>query len=158
MPLEKRRTAESSRGRTGRDKEERLFLAYSRIRTADVRVTAANGRARRLPGTLQDFLTQLNEELESGKPVTIFEIGADLTTADAARMLAVSRQFLVNLLEAGAIPFHRVGTHRRVYARDVLSFKAKRDHARRKTLDNLARAEMSEGLYDRVPLNEGRAR
>lgn len=158
MPLQKRRTAASSRGHAAPGMEERLFDAYTRIRTAQVRVTAPNGRVRRLPGTLHAFLTQLNQDLDSGKPVTIFEADAELTTAEAAGMLAVSRQFLVNLLEVGAIPFHRVGTHRRVYARDLLSFKAKRDQASRKMLDKLAQVEMSEGLYDRVPLNEGRSR
>jgi excisionase family DNA binding protein len=36
----------------------------------------------------------------------------------AVAMLAVSRQFLVNLLEKGEIPYHMVGTHRRIYALD----------------------------------------
>ncbi len=45
-----------------------------------------------------------------------------------------------------------VGTHRRLYARDVLAFKGRRDSARRKTLDDLARTEFQQGTYDRVPL------
>jgi len=73
-------------------------------------------------------------------------------------MLSVSRQFLVQLLEQNQIPFHMVGTHRRVYARDLLAFKAKRDSARRKTLDDLARTEMENGLYDLVPLNDPHTR
>jgi excisionase family DNA binding protein len=66
-------------------------------------------------------------------------------------MLGMSRQFLVRLLEKGEIPFHMVGTHRRMYARDVLAYRAKRDLSRRKILDDLARAEYEEGLYDQVP-------
>jgi excisionase family DNA binding protein len=138
--------------------ESQIFDAYTKIRTSEVRVSAPNGQVRKLPESLHAFLAQLSEDLETGKPVTIFEVNADLTTAEAARTLAVSRQFLVNLLEEGVIPFHMVGTHRRVYARDVLSFKTKRDQMRRKTLDDLVRAELHEGLYDRVPLNESRTR
>jgi hypothetical protein len=44
-----------------------------------------------------------------------------------------------------------IGTHRRLYARDVLAYKSKRDNARRKTLDDLSRAEYDEGIYDRLP-------
>jgi len=71
-------------------------------------------------------------DLKAGKPVTILTDAADLTTVEAAKMLAVSRQFLVQLLEQHEMPFHMVGTHRRVYARDVMAFKAKRDSARRR--------------------------
>jgi hypothetical protein len=44
-----------------------------------------------------------------------------------------------------------VGTHRRLYARDVLAYKAKRDTSRSKTLDDLARKEADQGTYDKVP-------
>lgn len=155
MPLQKRKTGEPGGESTAGRVENRIVDAYAKIRSGQVRLSAPSGQLRKLPVSLDAFLTQLTKNLESGQPVTIFEINAELTTAEAARMLAVSRQFLVNLLEGGEIPFHMTGTHRRVYARDVLSYKTKRDLARRKTLDKLARTEMSEGLYDRVPLNEG---
>lgn len=75
----------------------------------------------------------------------------ELTTAGAAKILGLSRQFLVQLLEKGEIPFHMAGMHRRLYVRDVLVYKSKRDMERRKTLDNLARREFEEGVYDQVP-------
>ena len=67
-------------------------------------------------------------------------------------MLGVSRQFLVNLIEKKkAIPFHTVGTHRRIYVKDLLAYKAKRDQSRRKILDDLAQAEVDDGLYHMKP-------
>ncbi len=66
-------------------------------------------------------------------------------------MLGVSRRFLVNLLERDKIPYHMVGTHWRVYVRDVLAYKMQRDGKRRRILDDLTRAEAEEGLYDREP-------
>ncbi|HEX8817710.1 MAG TPA: excisionase family DNA-binding protein [Terriglobales bacterium] len=75
----------------------------------------------------------------------------EVATIEASETLGMSRQYLVTLLEKGEIPFHRVGTHRRIYARDVLAYKAKRDLSRRNILDDLARAEYAEGLYDQVP-------
>jgi excisionase family DNA binding protein len=75
----------------------------------------------------------------------------EFTTIEVGKILGMSSQFLVGLLEKGEIPFHMVGTHRRMYARDVLAYKAKRDLSRRTALDDLARAEYEEGVYGRVP-------
>jgi hypothetical protein len=44
-----------------------------------------------------------------------------------------------------------VGTLRRIYVRDLLAYKAKRDSSRRKILDDLTRAETEDGLYDLEP-------
>jgi excisionase family DNA binding protein len=96
-------------------------------------------------------LCRLLADLKAGHSVTILQSNADLTTVEAAKLLGVSRQFLIGLLEKNEIPYHMVGTHRRLYAREVLAYKAKRDTARRKTLDDLARAEYEQGTYDRVP-------
>jgi excisionase family DNA binding protein len=56
------------------------------------------------------------------------------TTQAAANYLGVSRQHLVDLLEAGHISFHKVGSHRRVYFRDLLVFEKQRDTERRERL------------------------
>jgi excisionase family DNA binding protein len=136
----------------------RIFEVYTRICSAEIKMAGADGAPRKLPADPNVFFARLMSQLKTGKPVVIFESNSELTTMEAARTLAVSRQFLVSLLESGRIPFHMVGTHRRVYARDVLAFKAARDKTRRKALDRLARAEMRDGLYDRVPLNDSQVR
>jgi excisionase family DNA binding protein len=125
---------------------------YARIRAGEAKLVGPDGKAQVLPSNLYSFLCRLLGDLKAGKSITILQNSAELTTVEAAKMLAVSRQFLIQLLDRGQMPYHKVGTHRRLYARDVLAYKSRRDSARRKTLDDLAMEEMKEGLYDRVPL------
>lgn len=133
-------------------KEQReIQQMYERLREAAAKLVGPDGKAEILPNNIYSFLCRLLGDLKAGNSVTILQDDAQLTTMDASKLLGVSRQFLVTLLEKGEIPFFKVGTHRRVYARDVLAFKARRDAGRRKALDDLARAEFEEGMYDKVP-------
>jgi excisionase family DNA binding protein len=59
----------------------------------------------------------------------------------------VSRQHLVDLLEKGEIPHHKVGTHRRVTFKDLLVYEKKRDKTRRIAMDRLSEQVISAGLY-----------
>jgi excisionase family DNA binding protein len=127
---------------------------YEAIRRGKAKLVGPDGEVRILPDSLHSFLVTLIGLMSQGKCVYIVQNESKLTTVEAATMLGVSRQFLVNLLERGAIPHHMVGSHRRMYAQDVLHYKAKRDTQRRKALDDLAKAEAAEGIYDRVPPSE----
>ena len=136
---------------SGQDRDEILDL-YARIRAAEAKLAGSDGKTQQLPPSLHSFLSQVLGDLEAGKSVTILENNEALTTMEAARVLGVSRQFLVQLLEGNQIPFHRVGAHRRVYTRDLLAYKVDRD-ARRKIWDDLVRAEIEDGTYFSVPWN-----
>jgi len=126
---------------------EQLYHAFRR---GDAKLVTPAGEPRPLPESLHQFLAELIGQLNEAKSVTIVRNQAMLTTVEAANILGVSRQFLVNLLEKGEIPFHLVGAHRRIYAQDLFRYKAARDASRRKLVRDLAIAEAEEGLYDLI--------
>ena len=132
------------------DRQE-IEQLYEAMRRGKAKLVGATGEAQLLPDSLHSFLVELIGLLNEGKSVYIVQNQAKLTTVEAATMLGVSRQFLINVLERGEIPYHLVGTHRRIYAQDLLAYKAKRDGHRRTILRELAQREADEGLYDRIP-------
>jgi len=71
-----------------------------------------------------------------------------LTTQQAADLLSVSRPYLIKLLENGQIPYHHVGSHRRIRMGDLLDYKGSRDCLRKEHLNAMVRVSESLGLYD----------
>ncbi|MBE7544375.1 MAG: helix-turn-helix domain-containing protein [Bryobacteraceae bacterium] len=131
--------------------QKQVLELYQKIQRSRAKLVGPDGKSHSLPVSLYEFLVKLIADLCEGQSVAIVQNDAQLTTVEGARMLGVSRQFLIKLLERGDIPHHMVGTHRRIYVRDLLAYKAKRDSNRRKILDDLTRAEAEDGLYDLEP-------
>jgi excisionase family DNA binding protein len=134
---------------SARDQEE-IEQLYAAFRKGKAKLISPTGESKVLPESLYSFLVELIGRLNEGKSVMIVQNEAKLTTVQAASILGVSRQFLVNLLEKGEIPHHLVGTHRRIYAKDLFGYKAHRDSKRHKIIEELAKAEMADGLYERT--------
>jgi excisionase family DNA binding protein len=79
--------------------------------------------------------------------IVIMPTDRALTTQEAADFLNMSRQYLVELLERGEIPFTKTGTHRRVKFHDLLAYKERRDAQGREILDELTRLGQEMGDY-----------
>jgi excisionase family DNA binding protein len=111
-------------------------------------LVGADGTQLPLPESVRRLLSRAVRELVRGNAVAVVPIRPELTTQEAADLLNVSRPFLVKLLEAGEIPFHRVGTHRRVRLEDALAYRGRRSLGRREALAELLREAQAAGLYD----------
>lgn len=90
-----------------------------------------------LPPQAARLLAQILTAMAEGDRIAVTPIQRELTTQQAADLLNVSRPFLVQLLEAGEIPFHKVGTHRRVAYEDVVNYRDEIKTRRRETLQEL---------------------
>lgn len=88
------------------------------------------------------------QQLKTGNGVTIAALRAEVTTAEAADLLNVSRPFVIKLLETGAMPFRKVGTHRRLRLVDVLEYRDRQDAIATAALDDMVRQAEKHGLYD----------
>ena len=122
------------------DASRRLFrlIGANHRETCVVRFESAPEEPVVLPAAAVRLLGALLAELAKGNAVTLMPHHAELTTQEAANLLNVSRPFLVDLLETGQLPHHKVGTHRRVRFSDLMTYKRRRDAESEAALSELA--------------------
>jgi excisionase family DNA binding protein len=109
---------------------------------------AKDGTEIPLPEHIFQMLVKVVEEMRRGRAIVLMPEDEAFTTQAAANYLGMSRQYLVKLLEGGEIPFHRVGSHRRVTFKDLRTYEKRRDADRRKSLGGLFSKLQQEGYYD----------
>jgi len=123
-----------------------------RDRPLIVRVKDADQeRSIELPAGAVVLLMDILDAMAAGRGLTLIPENAELTTVQAAQLLNVSRPFLIGLLEAGAIPYRKVGKHRRVRMEDAITYKERTDREREAVLDKLvADAQEHDMGYQRL--------
>ena len=127
----------------------RALAKYADQDRVTLKITGEDGQSEDiiLPGHIMAMLLKISTEMSQGKAISLIPINAELTTQEAANMMNVSRPHLVKLLEQEALSFHKVGTHRRIYLKDLLAYMEDNDKARRQSLDDLAALSQELGLY-----------
>ena len=106
---------------------------------ADVRLVRDDGteEALTLPPSALPALAELLDQLSTADSVTVLADDAEVTPEDAAGILGISRPLVRRRMDAGALPFRRVGAHRRIRLADVLALRA-REEPVREALEALA--------------------
>ncbi|OGT44745.1 MAG: hypothetical protein A3E82_01110 [Gammaproteobacteria bacterium RIFCSPHIGHO2_12_FULL_38_11] len=118
-----------------------LASSMTSKKNAPVMHIAVNGKEKTVIVPLSAFklLIDILTQMAEGNAVTVTAVNAELTTQEAADLLNVSRPYLVGLLDDKKIPYRKVGTRRKVLAKDILAYKKNIDEQRMKTLDELAK-------------------
>ena len=99
-----------------------------------------------LPVEAVEALQNVLDELAAGLAP---ERGVEeMTTQELADLLNVSRPYVVSLLEAGEIPFRKVGTKRRVLRSDAVAYKERVDERRYAAVRALTAETQALGLYE----------
>jgi excisionase family DNA binding protein len=109
-------------------------------------VARPSGSPIKLPVATVRILVEALEHSAAGNASIVVPLHRELTTQEAADLLNVSRPYLVSLLEAGKIPYRKVGSRRRVMLEDLLTYKNKEATHSRKLLDELTTEAQEMGL------------
>lgn len=79
-----------------------------------------------LPAAAVAMFHAVLEAMARRTPISIIPYDAELSTQQSADFLNISRPYLVRRLEAGDLPFRKVGTHRRIRFSDLVAYERRR--------------------------------
>ena len=102
-----------------------------------------------LPKALNDLFVSVVQAMKQKQAVFLMHEDEAFTTQAAANFLGMSRQYFVGLLDKNELPFHHVGTHRRVFFKDLVTYQRKRSQVRKAGLDKMTEDLVDAGVYDR---------
>ena len=130
------------------NKAEILQLHQALIERTAAAANAAGLHRVALSERSYQVLVRIIGDLVNGRAVSLESTAQELTTQEAASFLGCSRQFLVRLLDDEKIAFHRIGSHRRIYLKDLVDYKNDRDRRRHKAIEQMAQDAVRDGVYD----------
>ncbi len=124
------------------------LVRIARLRRPMARLVSPDGTEVEIPASAFAALQAVVHDMAQGLTITLIPHDKELTSKEAADILNLSRPFLIRLLDRDKIPYHRVGTHRRLRVEDVLAYREQRAAHRREKLRELTRlSEDVEGGY-----------
>lgn len=124
------------------------YLRGKRTRGNALKLLSADGELCDLPDQMADLLAQMAAILARGDAVVVEALTRELSTTEAAALLGMSRPTLIKLLDAGELPYHLVGTHRRVDLERVLEFRRRRLEQQRAAYADLMRQSDDLGITE----------
>ena len=103
-----------------------------------------------LPGSALAALRLLIYHLAQENPVKLVPIQKNMTTYQAADLLNVAHEYLLQLLEQGDIPCHQDNGVRIIRRSDVLAYKRQSDANRAEARRRMIRISEEYGLYEKT--------
>ena len=102
--------------------------------------------AAELPQLAVQLLADLLNKMGQGHAVAVETVEAELTLGQAAEVLSVDRQYLIDLLDKGEIPYREVENRRQISLTALLDFKRRDDDYRDEMANELTREAQRIGL------------
>ncbi|MGW4088461.1 helix-turn-helix domain-containing protein [Nocardia sp. NPDC004750] len=127
---------EQARGVASGDAEETITVGLQ------------GGDSVEMPAQLTALISQILDLVSRGCTVTVGSVPNEVTTTVAAKMLGISRPTLMKLVNEGTLPAHKVGSHTRLFSRDVFAHKDLQRGAQRQAFDDLRAIEDELGVVD----------
>ncbi len=123
------------------------MLEQLKSNTPEIEIEETNEKIK-IPLSALKLLAKILKVTSQGNPISIIPIATEMTTQAAAEFLGCSRPHLVKLLEEGAMPFTKVGKHRRVKFEDLANYKKAKREEREALLVEIIKGDEEFGLYD----------
>ncbi len=128
----------------------RILATYLSPNVHQIEIVEEDGNKHKaiIPAAAYRLLVDALTQMAQGNAVSLIPIHAELTTQEAADLLNVSRPFLIKQIEAGDIPHHKVGKHRRIRFNDLMVYQERIDQATSQALDEMVAISEELGFYD----------
>ena len=125
-----------------------VFVMHVPTSARSPELVGPDGEEYVLPAEVFEVLREVVSAMAEGKAVTITPVHQQLTTQEVADFLRIRRPALIELLDAGEIPYEHVRRHRRVRLIDAIEYRRTRSETRREVLDELVSVSESAGMYE----------
>jgi excisionase family DNA binding protein len=131
-------------------KSSRILATHLSANVHKIRIVGSDGLEHEvtIPAAAYRSLIDVLAQMAQGNSVSLVPIHAELTTQEAADLLNVSRPYLIKQIEAGELPHHKVGRHRRIHFNDLMVYKERIDREASAALDEMVAISQDLGLYD----------
>lgn len=129
--------AERDAGARAADLLRRAARAGDAVELRVVRADGAGQECLPLTPAAVGAAGELLARVAGGKAVALLAEDAEVSPEDAALILGISRPLVRRRMDAGALPFRRVGAHRRLRLADVMELR-RREAPVRAALEELA--------------------
>ncbi len=114
---------------------------------ASLKLGGVEGKEIALPDSIPRLVCEALVCAATGKRLRLVEEDEEISPEKAAEFLQVSRPYLVKLLDGGEIPFHYVGTHRRITMSDLIEYERRKIRSK-EALQRMVEVSEEMGLYD----------